>query len=556
MSMKQNDAEAGFTMIMTVLGTSFVLLLVTVAVAAVRGDLNLSQHDLDRKQAYEAARAGIEDYSFHLSKDTGYWAKCTNVPEPNAVNQMNPPANERRERLVPGSKTAKYMLELIPAEGQEKCDANNPTDTMLEHGSERQGTFRIRSTGYAGSSHVSITATFKSASFLDFVYFTELETLDPVTYGFPAASEELTAVKKQCELLYEKGRNNIPYLEIKTEVENKFKKKEIKIEKKYCVKIQFAGGDSINGPVHTNDTMAICEEPTFGRKPSDMIEVSAKFPGWYENCSKSKPKYKGTPLTGVAPLEPPETDAKLAEIALPQFHFEGQVKICLEKSIMTVGRGATCNENVTYSGAYPSNGVVYVSNSTTEACPGNTYSPFTVTYPTSSPCGNAYVHGTYSGQLTIATQNDIVIDGSICWSTAAKCSEFPTGNEMLGLIANNFIRIYHDYPTEVINPTTYDSECKPLEGKVEGKLENIVIDAAVLSINHSIIVDHYDCGSNLGTLRLNGAFSQRFRGPVGTGGGTGYLKSYNYDDRLKYQEPPSFIQPEKLPWLIGRETIG
>jgi hypothetical protein len=552
MSVRKAGSEAGFTMIMTVLGTSFVLLLVTVAVAAVRGDLNLSQHDLNRKQAYEAARAGIEDYSFHLSKDTGYWAKCANVPEPSAVNQMNPPANERKERFVPGSKIAKYMLELIPAEGQEKCDPNNPTDTMIEHGAERQGTFRIRSTGYVGSSHVSITATFKSASFLDFVYFTELETLDPVTYGFANPSTELTAVKNQCELLYEKGRNEKPYLEV--EFENQFTHKMEK-EKKYCVKIQFAGGDSINGPVHTNDTMAICEEPTFGRKPSDMIEVSAKFPGWYENCSKSKPKYKGTPLAGVSPLEPPETDAKLAGIALPEFHFEGQVKICLENSIMTVGRGATCKENVEYSGGYPSNGVIYVSNKENETCPA-TYSPFTVTYPTSSPCGNAYVHGTYSGQLTIGTQNDIIVDGSVCWSTAPKCSEFPTGNEMLGLIANNFIRIYHDYPTEVINPATYNSKCEPLEGKVEGKIENIVIDAAVLSINHSIIVDHYKCGSFLGTLRLNGAFSQRFRGPVGTAANTGYLKSYNYDDRLKYQEPPSFIQPEKLPWLIGRETIG
>ncbi len=554
MPVRRSGGEAGFTMIMTVLGTSFVLLLVTVAVAAVRGDLHSSQHDLDRKQAYEAARTGIEDYSFHLSKDTGYWAKCTNVAKPNAVNQVTTPANERRERFVPGSTVEKYMIELIPAEGFKECNPNAPTESMIEHGSERQGTFRIRSTGYAGTANVSITATFKSASFLDFVYFTELETLDPVTYGFPNPSTELTAVKKQCELTYEAGRNKAPYLIIETEVENKFSHKmEKKVEEKNCVKIQFAPTDSLNGPVHTNDTMAICGKPTFGRKPSDMIEVSAKFPGWYENCTGT-PNFKGTYITGSAPLEPPETDVKLAEIALPQFHFEGQVKICLEGSKLIVGKGATCKENVQYEGAYPSNGVIYVANSTTETCLP-TYSPFTVTYPTSSPCGNAYVHGTYSGQLTIATQNDLVIDGSICWTGATKCSEFTSGNEMLGLIANNFVRIYHDYPSEVINPTTYNAECGKLEGKTEGMIKNIVIDAAALSINHSVIVDHYNCGSELGTIRINGAIAQRFRGPVGVEG-IGYIKSYNYDDRLKYQEPPSFIEPEKLPWLIGRETIG
>ena len=40
---------------------------------------------------------------------------------------------------------------------------------------------------------------------------------------------------------------------------------------------------------------------------------------------------------------------------------------------------------------------------------------------------------------------------------------------MLGLIANNFVRVYHDYPSEVINPTTYNAECGKLEGKPRGK---------------------------------------------------------------------------------------
>src|SRR5262249_4927127 len=111
-------------------------------------------------------------------------------------------------------------------------------------------------------------------------------------------------------------------------------------------------------------------------------------------------------------------------------------------------------------------------------------------------------------------------------------------------------------PSEVINPTTHNSECGTLgSGQSEGKIKDIVIDAAALSISHSVIVDHYDCGSELGTIRINGAIAQRFRRPVGVEG-RGHIKSYNYDARLKYQEPPNFIEPEKLPWLIGRETIG
>ena len=43
---------------------------------------------------------------------------------------------------------------------------------------------------------------------------------------------------------------------------------------------------------------------------------------------------------------------------------------------------------------------------------------------------------------------------------------------------------------------------------------------------------------------------------MGTSGGSGYIKNYNYDDRLRYLEPPSFIEPQQSDWVIGRETIG
>ena len=77
----------------------------------------------------------------------------------------------------------------------------------------------------------------------------------------------------------------------------------------------------------------------------------------------------------------------------------------------------------------------------------------------------------------------------------------------------------------------------------------------MLAIEHSFIVDHYDCGSELGTLTVKGAISQKFRGAVGTTGGTGYLKSYEYDDRLRYMEPPNFLDPVEPAWHIQRETL-
>ena len=79
--------------------------------------------------------------------------------------------------------------------------------------------------------------------------------------------------------------------------------------------------------------------------------------------------------------------------------------------------------------------MVYVQNGA--GC-SNSYSPFTATYPPTSGCGNAIVDtggGSYSGQLTIAAENDVIIDGNIRGTSSSA--------DLLGLIANNFIRVKH-----------------------------------------------------------------------------------------------------------------
>jgi len=508
-------------MIVTTIGLAMVAIIALVAVAAVSGDINPTGRDLQRKRAYEAAKAGINDYSFHLHGDNGYWAKCTKVEAPSAVNQ---PGSTTNQRQVPGDPSATYAIELLPANGKPTCDPTTivtATQTMLESLGSSKGTFRIRSTGFVGKAKVSITATFRPSSFLDYVYFTQLETSDPVTYGSEAA---IKGAYEQCSKTFLEGRNN-------AKIPNS--------EGQYCRVISFVAGDSINGPLHTNDGLVICGKPTFGRTPSDAVEVSSPPKGWYQtsevphsgsSCSGT-PNFVGTYLTSSPALIPPATNAQLATIAEPAFKYKGQVHICLSGTSMIVAKkGSGCESEVLYSGPLPGNGVVYVESI---LCSG-AYSPFEVTYAETSECGNVYVHGSYSGRLTIATSNDIIIDGS----TPASGEE-----AMLGLIANNFIRIYH--------PCTYANNTNGA-----GSVKDLSIDAAILAINHSFIVDNYDCGASLGTLKVNGAISQKYRGAVGTTGGTGYLKSYNYDDRLHTITPPSFIQPVESDWVIGRETVG
>lgn len=527
-------------MIMTMIGLALVATLVLVAVSAVGSETHLTSYDLNQKRAYEAAKAGIDDYAYNLHTDNGYWSKCADkIPKPNAVNQRGSTANRRP---VPGNGGAEYALELIPATtGPGTCDSTSivtATASMLESLGEMKGTFRIRSTGFAGKAQASITATFKPASFLDYVYFTQLETSDPVTYG---NEKTIKGAEKQCSKTIAGGRN-----------------KELIPESspsQYCRTISFVSGDEINGPLHTNDAVVICGKPTFGRTASDAIEVSSPPKGWYKtteangSCSSStEPKFTGTFRTNSAVLIPPATNTQLKTIAEPQFRFEKQVRICLSGTQMTVnnsiatGPNCTTGGTILYSGPIPSNGVVYVSSSTSGSCTG-AYSPFLTVYPDLSECGNVFIHGSYSGQLTVAAENDIVVDANLTNSSE---------EGMLGLIANNFIRVYHPV-TQVENTKTKEFECT---GNNASTPKNIEIDAAILAINHSFIVDNYECGSSLGTLHVLGAISQKYRGAVGTSGGTGYIKDYVYDDRLHTITPPSFIEPVQSDWVIGRETVG
>lgn len=546
MPVTERTQESGFTMIATVIAMSIVMLLAAVAVAAVNGDTHLTRRDLDGKRAFEAAKAGVDDYAYHLSANSGYWAECTGVPTPNAVNQQG---STTKRRPVPGNTGAEYAIELLPATGQSSCNPatiSTATTSMIETSEALPGSFRIRSNGFAGEAKASIVATFKPPSFLDYVYFTQRETLDPVSYGFSNPSPELTKAYSQCSLTWQQGRYEEPIREY-YETNGRGEKK---LVKEYCFKISFATGDQIRGPVHTNDAIAINGTPTLGRSSKDMIEVGAEAPGWYATSEGSKPNFVGTFVMKAPVLVPPASNSQLATIAQPTFRYTGQVRICLSGTAMTVGnKEGKCTG--LYSGSIPSNGVIYVSNGACEEAP---YSPFNATYPETSGCGNVYVKGeNYSGQLTIAAQNDIIINGNLTRASGS--------SGMLGLIANNFVRIYHPFcPKGTTTCTTAMGETEREEcnggQNGTGSLSNLEIDAAILAIEHSFIVDHYDCGNQLGTLNLEGALAQKFRGPVALGSSTGYLKNYVYDDRLHYQEPPSFIDPKPSNWVIGRETIG
>ena len=95
-----------------------------------------------------------------------------------------------------------YAIESLPAAGFAKCDTKN-SDSMIEKADGVLGTFRVRSTGFVGDEEVSLVASYKRASLLDFIYMTNYETSDPLTYG---TSAEVTEANNKCKKYRREGR--------------------------------------------------------------------------------------------------------------------------------------------------------------------------------------------------------------------------------------------------------------------------------------------------------------------------------------------------------------
>jgi hypothetical protein len=150
--------------------------------------------------------------------------------------------------------------------------------------------------------------------------------------------------------------------------------------------------------------------------------------------------------------------------------------------------------------------------------------------------------------VTIAADNDIIVDGNLTHGSGFE----------VGLIANNFVRVYHPIDRSKSCSSSQANDSSSPEDPTQGSMTNPVIDAAILAINHSFIVDNWSCGSSLGDLTVNGAIAQEYRGTVGTHSGStivsGYAKDYSYDYELRYHQPPFFLDPVQAGWGILQET--
>jgi len=390
-----------------------------------------------------------------------------------------------------------------------------------------------------------------------------------------------------------------------------------------CDPVQWQSGDQVYGPVFSNDSLYTSGSPTFSPNPDTADPQCLYVSGSnYNTCTTDTPKTYGQPLQ-----KPPVTNAQLGATAIQGgCYYTGPTTISFKndgtmtvKSIESPGYPGLLTQsqpstNTNYqngncptngNGGFPSNGVVYVDAANCSSCTSsnNPFYSSTTGLSQLSNCGggNCYYQesagnspstegdafvgdlagstGGFSGHLTVAANNNVIIDSPIIykdctWATPAAPSEsacqyndatLTKPNDVLGLIANNFVEVnrplYNDNASNGVRGT-------PLPDCGAGQLAppplcdaatstasptggpGLTIDAAILALNQSFVVNNYGTSGAEGTLGVYGSIEQNSRGPVGLVGGTGFYKFYTYDPRLPLYSPPYYLTPGTASWAL------
>jgi type II secretory pathway pseudopilin PulG len=527
------QGDDGFAMISVIGIVSMLSAVVVASLAYAIGSQKASRNDQDFHASLAAAEAGIDDYLYRINRDGQYWT----FGNP-ARGQTADPTNGAFTGwvAVPGSTS--------PAKFRYDVDSSRfPVD----------GTLRITSTGKVGGKTRTVSSTLRRRNFLDFLYFTDLETKDPALYD-TAAGDTFTPTQAQanCSRYY--------YASPPRHDD--------------CVSINFTSRDIVDGPLHTNDAMLVCGSPRFrGDTSTTWNDPARRRYRVNSSCGTASPTFSrsGDPrLVDVLTLPPSNTAIK-AEVDptltdTPGCLYVGPTQIVFNSNgTMNVTSPWTKVHNpgcgVGNNRPLPPNGVIYIDNVPADnSTDPNSWKPSRETLPTCRTNGNAigypitnditrygcrtgdaFIEGTLKGRLTLATANNIILTWHMQMASMT--------NDILGLVANNYVEVYH--PVRCTSST-----CTNLNIPSKNAIfQNAEIDAAILAVAHSFRVQNEQYGACPGELRVTGAIAQKYRGVVGRFSGSscssGYDKRYVYDARLKYQSPPFFLDPVKSSFGIS-----
>ncbi|MDM7853410.1 hypothetical protein [Cellulomonas alba] len=473
-----------------VVGTMLILaMLALTALAYVGQSTTLARFDADHGSAMAAAQAGVDDFVSHLNANDTYWktADCTNAA-------LKGPAQAGGAACGWNAATANGWEPVRPGVTGDKAAYFHYSFDSSD--AVNGGPVVLTVTGRANGEYRSIQATVGKGSSTDYVYYTDFESADPSNkQAYPTTpSASCGGAGYSSAKYFYAGRSG-------------------------CVEITFVTGDTLSGPVFSNDAVlssgaTFTSAFTSSNPPCDSVTATKST---WNSCLRSG----STANFGKQPnySKPQYLDDTSAQFANdPGCHYYGSTRIVFNANgTMTVwnsslngggkaplsirGPGDTADPNC---GAFPAlgsaagttvpvpnNEVVYVSADATglahtQCDAGQLGGPTGATLPlgtftktkaagkptvnndsytydqtmteTNKFCqeGNLYVEGVVKGRVSLASAQSVVVTGDLVLAGGLN------GSDMLGLVATNSVEIFHPWMMKVTGPSTGcpSSTCK------------------------------------------------------------------------------------------------
>ena len=585
------------------------LMLVALGMSSAASGTIKTNTDEQIKGAIAAAYAGVEEYQSRLALDSRYYqygnpaapfsvASSASLTLPTGVN-VNPAFD-----ATPPSPTALGRWANVPNPAPAATTATGASFRYEVDNSDysTRGVIRLLSTGRVGSVTESVVASLKQSGFIDFLYFTDYETIDPIFTSL--ATTTLASGKNVCEV----------------------HSWETPPRDSRCTAIQFGSFDTLAGPVHSNDTMRICGTTFLGT----VTTSSTSTPIYQTPSGCGAPVFKNPDGTanpaGAVRYEksldmPPTNTAMITEtvsdtpatVPNPGCLYTGPTTITFLASgwmnVVSPYTRATQTNAAKTSGSAPLMcGTLAALRSTAGATvkvldlnlvfvqnvPGTSsdpnYWPSTggagVSVPSGMTClsqtqsSTVYSGGFKFGSTQYPLPNEVLPASSTAANPAYDCRHGDlyvgeaSGAKLTGrttLASDNYVYVtsdlrYSDPTSDLLglvpqhavwiwNPITYSSRRYAYANGGSDR----EIDAALLSVNDTVQVQNYDGGGtglgSRGTLTIFGAIAQKFRGTVATAYGsgsvaTGYAKNYQYDTRFRSTAPPKFLTPVSTTYSV------
>ena len=286
--------------------------------------------------------------------------------------------------------------------------------------------------------------------------------------------------------------------------------------------IYWTTGDTVWGPIHTQDYLNVSGTPVFMDKTTSLLGLKSQNGywqysgyGWHRTkvwVSTDTPQFVGGFESGVdKPLPSASVSDVQTDALAGGYNFTGHDTVYVTFK----------DDSISYKYSY---------NATPTTVLGSSLAPNGIIFATGA---TLRLQGTVSGRYTVGASSvtsaswpyatiggNVYLDNDIVYKTDPQVN--PNSTDMLGIVSQQNVL--------VTNNSANNSD--------------INIDASIFCQNGGFGAENYSTRPVSGNINLLGGIQQNVRQAVGTfnsyGITSGFNKRYMYDKRLLYSSPPSY----------------